>query len=113
MNAPTAFRPIVYLPLSRHSFSVGGHVTGNGTTGINIPAGSVTNCTANNNEGTGIFVELGSVINSTAIANGNDGIRAISGVVAFCVALDNNKNNSGSANIDAAGATRTGNNPTP
>jgi hypothetical protein len=88
-------------------------VTTNGSTGINSAAGSVTNCTANGNEGTGIYVEFGSVTNCTASANGNDGIRALSGVVAFCRAADNDQNNNGGANIDAAGATRTGNNPTP
>ena len=88
-------------------------VTGNGSTGIDSAAGSVTNCTANGNQGTGIFAEFGSVTNCTISGSGNDGIRALSGVVAFCRVADSNRKNSGGVNIDAAGATRTGNYPTP
>jgi len=85
----------------------------NGTNGISFLYGSVTNCIALNNKNAGILVSSGSVTNSTAVSNGDDGINAPSGVVAFCKSTANNTNNSGGININAVGATRTGNNPTP
>ncbi len=86
---------------------------GNGGDGIGASAGSVTNCAAKSNAGHGISASSGTVTNSLAQSNGNDGIAAASGVVAFCRASSNNVNNNGSIDIDAVGATRTGNNPTP
>ncbi|MFN2622344.1 MAG: hypothetical protein ABR611_05810 [Chthoniobacterales bacterium] len=96
----------------------GGSVTnsmanGNGSNGISANPGSITSSTASSNGGTGIFAASGSVTNSTANANGSDGISAANGVVAFCKALNNNTKNNGSLDINATGATRTGNNPTP
>jgi hypothetical protein len=85
----------------------------NGTNGISMLIGSVTNCIAASNKNAGIATSTGSVTNSTAYNNGDDGINAPSGVVAFCKSSSNNGNNNGSADIDAAGATRTGNNPAP
>ena len=46
--------------------------------------------------------------NSNASSNARDGISAANGVVAFCRARSN-----GQQNIDAAGATLTGNNANP
>ena len=86
---------------------------GNGGSGIGASSGSVTNCAAQSNAGNGIDASSGTVTNSTAESNGNDGIAAASGVVAFCRASSNNVNNNNSIDIDAVGATRTGNNPTP
>jgi hypothetical protein len=86
---------------------------GNGTNGISTLIGSVTNCVAASNKNAGIAVNTGSVTSSNAFGNGDDGINAPSGVVAFCKSSSNNGNNNGSADIDATGATRTGNNPTP
>jgi len=60
-----------------------------------------------------IFAPDASVTNCTARNNGNDGIFASSGVVALCLADSNNLNANGSVDIDAAAATRTGNNPAP
>ncbi|MGI8603396.1 MAG: hypothetical protein ACR2OZ_10390 [Verrucomicrobiales bacterium] len=80
--------------------------------GISAFGGSVTNCRAANNEGSGISATQGSVTNCTARFNGNDGISANAGVVAFCSASGNDANNGNGSNI-AAGATRTGNNPSP
>ena len=85
----------------------------NGGAGISANAGSVTSSTASLNGSSGISAISGTVTNSTANTNGNDGILATTGVVAFCKAVGNNLNNNGSLDIDAVGATRTGNNPTP
>ncbi len=85
----------------------------NGSSGISVLLGNVTGCISLNNKGSGIIVSPGSVTNSTALNNGDDGINALSGVVAFCKASANNANNNGGADISAAGATRTGNNPAP
>jgi hypothetical protein len=85
----------------------------NGTNGISVLIGNVTNCIAASNKNAGISTSTGSVTSSTAYNNGDDGIYAASGVVAFCKSSSNNANNNGSVDIDATGATRTGNNPTP
>jgi hypothetical protein len=81
--------------------------------GITFLYGTVTNCISLGNKNVGIEVDNGSVTNSTASLNGDDGINAPGGVVAFCKASGNNGNNNGSTDIDAGGATRTGNNPMP
>jgi hypothetical protein len=83
----------------------------NGT--IGITASSVTSSNASFNAGNGISVNSGSVTTSTANSNGGNGIFAPSGVVAFCKAGGNNTLNNGSLEINATGASRTGNNPTP
>jgi hypothetical protein len=98
--------------------SISGSITNcnaisNGTNGISTLIGSITNCISTTNKNAGIAVNTGSVTTSTAFANGDDGINAPSGVVAFCKSSSNNGNANGSVDIDAAGATRTGNNPTP
>jgi hypothetical protein len=85
----------------------------NGTNGISMLIGNVTNCIAASNKNAGITTSTGSVTSSTAYNNGDDGINAPSGVVAFCKSSSNNGNNNGSVDIDAAGATRTGNHPAP
>ena len=85
----------------------------NGTNGISFFEGVVTNCMAINNKNNGIVLQPGSVTNSLAMTNGDDGIYAPAGVIAFCKSTGNNTNNNGSVDIDATGATRTGNNPTP
>jgi hypothetical protein len=87
--------------------------TSNGGNGIFAPNGTVSACFATSNNKTGIHAANGTVTSSIAIGNGDDGIFASTGVVAFCRASGNNKSNNGSVPIDAAGATRTGNNPTP
>jgi len=53
------------------------------------------------------------VTSSATLSNGAAGIYAPNGVVAFCKAAFNNARNIGAADIDATGATRTGNNPAP
>ena len=85
----------------------------NGSHGIWGAYIAVANSRASGNGSRGIFSQGGgSVTNCTARSNGDDGINA-SGVVAFCNASNNNTNINGSVDIDAVGATRTGNNPTP
>ena len=80
--------------------------------GFSTRAAAMTNCSASFNGSDGIDND-GSVINCIALSNGNDGIEG-QGVIAFCYASNNNRNNNGSLDIDApAGATRTGNKPTP
>jgi hypothetical protein len=96
----------------------GGSVTSctsnsNGTHGIHASSGSVINSTANSNGSNGISASTGTVTNSTATSNGTNGILGTDGVVAFCKAGGNNTKNNGSLDINATGATRTGNNPTP
>ena len=76
-------------------------------------AGSVTNSAALSNKASGIVNDSGSVTNCIARSNGSDGIYAPAGVVAFCRASANDISLDGSVDIDATGATRTGNNPTP
>ena len=88
-------------------------ILSNGSNGISLLYGSVTNCLSFGNKNAGVFLSVGSVMNSVAASNGDDGINATSGVVAFCKSTGNNVNNNASVDIDAAGATRTGNNPTP
>ena len=83
----------------------------NGESGI---AGNiVTNCSSSGNGLQGFNISDGSVTNCTARSNGTDGILAPNGVVAFCRASNNNAKGNGSVNINAVGATRTGNSPTP
>lgn len=81
--------------------------------GIDAVTGSVTNCTATANQSSGISASSGTVTNSTAINNGLNGILATNGVVAFCKASGNNTSGGSGVDIEAAGATRTGNNPAP
>ena len=78
-----------------------------------IIARSVSNSVAESNDGHGISASDGSVTHSLARSSGNDGIYAPAGVVAFCKASASNRNGNGSVDIDAVGATRTGNHPTP
>lgn len=85
----------------------------NGNIGIDAGNGSITNSTANSNNITGIIATTGSVTSSATLSNGAAGIYAPNGVVAFCKAAFNNARNIGAADIDATGATRTGNNPAP
>jgi hypothetical protein len=85
----------------------------NGGRGINGNYSSVSGCLASGNTGDGIFTTSGSVTNCTAISNGDNGISAANSVLAYCKASSNNTNNSGSTNIDATGAIRTGNSPAP
>jgi hypothetical protein len=100
---------IVFTGSVSNSFAIS-----NGTNGISsLNNVSITNCAASSNKDTGIVADTGSVTNSNAYHNGSDGIYAPGGVVAFCTASGNNISNNGSVNIDATGATRTGNNPTP
>jgi hypothetical protein len=81
--------------------------------GHGIFARSVSNSIAQSSGVHGIFAGEGSVTHSVAVLSGSDGINAQSGVVSFCKASSNNRLANGSVDIDAAGATRTGNNPTP
>jgi hypothetical protein len=75
--------------------------------------GTFVNCLSNSNRFNGFAATLGTITNCTAVFNGNNGISATDGVVSFCKAAENNTANNGSVDIDAVGATRTGNNPTP
>jgi hypothetical protein len=102
--------------------ATGGSVTNstsrlNGTVGILISGGgggTVTNSSAGSNGSDGIVSQNGaSITNCTATANGSNGILASNGVIAFCSASGNNTKNNGSSDINATGATRTGNFPTP
>ena len=87
--------------------------TSNGVNGIFAPSGTVSACFASSNNKTGISAANGTVTSSITLGNGDDGILASTGVVAFCKASGNNKNANSSVDIDAAGAARTGNNPSP
>ena len=84
----------------------------NGTVGIAANSGNVTNSRANTNGGTGIDATSGNVSHSTAKSNADDGLLVPNGVVAFCKA-DGNGPLSAGIDIDATGATRTGNHPAP
>jgi hypothetical protein len=75
--------------------------------------GTFVNCLANSNKFSGFSATYGTVTSCSAQFNGSNGISAPNGVVAFCKAEKNNTANNGSEDIDAVGATRTGNNPTP
>jgi hypothetical protein len=81
--------------------------------GVGLAGNTVTGSSSNSNDIDGISALQGTVTNCAAKGNGGDGIAAANGVVAFCIAVNNNGKNNGSTNIDAVGATRTGNNPTP
>lgn len=88
----------------------------NGGPGMEAGGGVVAHCSGDSNGGSGIVVLLGgSITNSSARRNGDNGIWQSQGVVAFCSARENNRKNNGSVDILAAspGTTRTGNNPTP
>ena len=78
-----------------------------------IFARTVSNSIAESSGGHGIFAAEGSVSHSIALLSGSDGINAPSGVVAFCKSSHNNRLANGSVDIDATGATRTGNHPAP
>ena len=84
----------------------------NGRNGISGIAVSVNESTAHSNVSNGISAPAGGARNCTANSNGDHGI-STDGVIAFCRALLNNTNNSGSLDINGVGATRTGNKPAP
>jgi hypothetical protein len=86
------------------------HVTAtqNGSDGIHAERAAVSNSNSSFNGRRGIYAQSSSVTNSLAAGNGDEGIVGHFGVVAFCLAYAN-----AGANIDAASATRTGNNPAP
>jgi hypothetical protein len=75
--------------------------------------GTFINCFSNLNTFDGFSTTSGTVTSCSAQFNGHNGISASNGVVAFCKAEQNNTANNGGVDIDAPGATRTGNNPTP
>ena len=85
----------------------------NGAEGISADNGTIAYCSAWENKGTGIRANLASVSFCSALNNGRHGIDASSGVLAFCKSATNNRTQSSWVDLDASGATRTGNNPTP
>ena len=108
--------------------------TASGNTFNGITAETVSGCRAIQNDAHGIKISLGVVTNSTAHENGQDGINAITssvtncaafsnqgdgidgssgGIVAFCVARNNNLANNSSFDIRAANTHRMLNEPPP
>ena len=114
-----AYHGFVSHSTSRRNFGTGisasnvTHCVAEDNGGNGIIARTVSNSVAESNDGHGISASDGTVTHSLARASGNDGIHAPTGVVAFCKASASNRNGNGSVDIDATGATRTGNHPTP
>ena len=86
--------------------------TGNKNYGIYAPDSILNACVTSYN-GAGLSAIGGVVSNCLARYNKYDGITVTNGVVSFCAASNNNQAGLTYLDINATGATRTGNRPTP
>lgn len=81
--------------------------------GIYAPSSLLSACVASYNGGAGIASSGGGISNCLARYNKFDGIVASNGVISFSTASNNNQSGLSYQNINASGASRSGNLPSP